>query len=358
MSYIYQNRKGKKVYGWSCQVQIGDVSGRFPLGVDTKSEARKLQQQINALEFDTRFNPDRTLDNQRRFFDVIGRQDLFIKRQNIQKPKFFDVFDECVESKIANGVIGAATVECYRYTKIALLRSFKKRTYLIDINQRAVDKYIKDLREWGYGAVSTNQRIVLLRSVISWAEDRYDVNKIKWTLLKEEKYIPRFVYPKEFNQVMQVIGSRRYAHSKMMVHHFKFYRLTGLRRNELYNCELKENNFLRVYGKGGKERFIKLNDEALYHFHITRECKFKPHSLSLAWNRACKVVGIKARLHDLRHTFAFTQIAKDINPYVLQGLMGHSNFKTTERYLKYDKEMFIDLIENDEKLFFQSPLYE
>jgi len=46
MSYIYRNRKGKKVYGWSCQIQIGDVGGRYPLGVNTKVEARKLQQQI------------------------------------------------------------------------------------------------------------------------------------------------------------------------------------------------------------------------------------------------------------------------------------------------------------------------
>jgi|GEM_PF-3066353 hypothetical protein len=30
--------------------------------------------------------------------------------------------------------------------------------------------------------------------------------------------------------------------------------------------------------------------------------------------------------------------------------MGHSNFKTTERYLKYDKNMFVDLVNNDEKL--------
>ena len=34
----------------------------------------------------------------------------------------------------------------------------------------------------------------------------------------------------------------------------------------------------------------------------------------------------------------------------MQGLMGHSNFKTTERYLKYDKNMFVDLVNNDEKL--------
>ena len=350
MSYIYRNRKGKKVYGWSCQIQIGDVGGRYPLGVNTKVEARKLQQQINALEYDSRFNPDRIIDNQRRFFDIIGRQDLWIKKQNIVKPKFFDVFDECVESKIANGVEGKATISCYKYTRIALLRTFKKNMYLSDMTQRKVDKYIHDLKKWGYGTVSTNQRIVLLRAVMSWTADRYEVQPIKWTLLKQEKHIPRFVYPHEFDKIIEVIENRRYGRSKLMAHHFKFYRLTGLRRAELYSCQLKANNFLRVYGKGGKERFIKLSEEALYHYQITRECMFTPHGLSQSWGKACKEVGIKARLHDLRHTFAFTQIAKDVNPYVLQGLMGHSNFKTTERYLKYDKNMFVDLVNNDEKL--------
>lgn len=31
-------------------------------------------------------------------------------------------------------------------------------------------------------------------------------------------------------------------------------------------------------------------------------------------------------------------------------LMGHSSFKTTERYLKYDKEMFMDLLDDKQKL--------
>ena len=56
------------------------------------------------------------------------------------------------------------------------------------------------------------------------------------------------------------------------------------------------------------------------------------------------------------HTFAFTQIALGISDWQLQGLMGHSSFKTTkEVYLTMNKEMLVDLAENNtEKLTLDS----
>ena len=59
MSQIYQNRSGKKVYNWSVLAQIGSIKGRFTLGTKSKQQARKLKEQIDNLDLQSRVNPDK-----------------------------------------------------------------------------------------------------------------------------------------------------------------------------------------------------------------------------------------------------------------------------------------------------------
>ena len=66
---------------------------------------------------------------------------------------------------------------------------------------------------------------------------------------------------------------------------------------------------------------------------------------------------VKARLNDLRHTFAFTQVAKGVSLFELQMMLGHSKSDTTMIYLKTDPDMLMDLVDNKSKLVDESRVF-
>jgi len=57
-------------------------------------------------------------------------------------------------------------------------------------------------------------------------------------------------------------------------------------------------------------------------------------TIRVFWTQVCKRVGIaNCRIHDLRHTFASIAARQGVSLQVVGGLLGHSDPKTTNRYL-------------------------
>jgi site-specific recombinase XerD len=145
---------------------------------------------------------------------------------------------------------------------------------------------------------------------------------------------------------------------------------TGVRARELVNLTWPDIDFeksiLRVTAKADwtpkdyEERAIPLNKAALA---ALREHKLKRvilgryvfsrqdgrkygRGLDLAMVRALKAAGLAGcGLHSLRHTFATRYLEAGGNIKDLQRLMGHSDLKTTQRYLHADEEQMKKVIE-------------
>ena len=140
---------------------------------------------------------------------------------------------------------------------------------------------------------------------------------------------------------------------------------TGVRITEL--VELKFNNidftdeFIRVMGKGSKERIIPLGEEAIKYLSlyvnqyrnlilktktsdylfinnfgnkITRQGFFK------ILKKECKIQGIEKNIspHTLRHSFATHLLNNGADLRVIQELLGHSDISTTQIYTHISKE--------------------
>lgn len=144
--------------------------------------------------------------------------------------------------------------------------------------------------------------------------------------------------------------------------------LTGFRINEM--CTLQTTQIKRVgdrymidlIGKGGKPRTIPLSNKAqrllmryikLYNPTLWifegRKDHIKPTSVR-NWTR--KIQKEHPELsslspHVLRHTFATSLHQKDVSPLTIQMLMGHSDLKTTQRYIHPTVD---DLIRGIDKL--------
>src|ERR1700751_3518302 len=136
--------------------------------------------------------------------------------------------------------------------------------------------------------------------------------------------------------------------------------LTGARRNEITQAKWEhvlwtERKLLVPLSKSGKPRWIALSTSAMslldsipkpagcdYIFPspITgRPCP----SLWFPWRRIRARAGLQdVRLHDLRHSFASFLVNEGVSLYVVQGLLGHANATTTQRYAHLAQETLLD----------------
>ena len=144
----------------------------------------------------------------------------------------------------------------------------------------------------------------------------------------------------------------------------------GLRVSELVTLKLSqvamESNFLRVMGKGKKERIIPINDYALSFlsaylkdyrssfinnsktdslFLSNRGKEMTRHSLWHILKKYATQVGIQEHLspHTLRHAFATHMINNGADLRVVQLLLGHSDLSTTQLYTHIAKNELKEL---------------
>ncbi len=137
----------------------------------------------------------------------------------------------------------------------------------------------------------------------------------------------------------------------------------GLRVSELTNLKLNdidgERCLLKIcQGKGGKDRLIilpplVLNSLRLYWTHykpaqwlfcshyFDAEHPLHGSTIRKIFNEAVKQAGItkKCSLHSLRHAYATHQLESGMPINQLQHQLGHSDIKTTEKYLHWLPEL-------------------
>lgn len=144
---------------------------------------------------------------------------------------------------------------------------------------------------------------------------------------------------------------------------------SGLRVSEL--CGLSQQmlnldeGFVRVFGKGAKERAVPLGQkaiEALQHYYLEgRPVLAKAKSGSFVflsqWGRAlsrktfwvniktyAKAAGIlkPVKPHMLRHSFASHLLANGANLRAIQDMLGHADISTTEIYTTVQAQQLVD----------------
>lgn len=133
--------------------------------------------------------------------------------------------------------------------------------------------------------------------------------------------------------------------------------LLGIKQNQIHT----DSGFLRVVGKGSKERVVPIGEEAMNWLVYYRE-KVRPHLAQSAagdvlflnnrgkpmsrmgfWKILRKYVvaaGIKKEItpHTFRHSFATHLLEGGADLRVVQELLGHADISTTQIYTHIDRE--------------------
>lgn len=77
-------------------------------------------------------------------------------------------------------------------------------------------------------------------------------------------------------------------------------------------------------------------DDDLVFPHPDRGRYLSDSTIRVRFKKALAAAGVRQiRFHDLRHTYGTVMAGEGVPLRVLQGLMGHSSYATTERYAKW-----------------------
>lgn len=147
----------------------------------------------------------------------------------------------------------------------------------------------------------------------------------------------------------------------------------GLRVSELVELRISclhfDVDFIRVIGKGDKERLIPIGSDAqkyisIYHQQVRNHINIKPGqedflflskrggklSRVMVFNiikKQAQLAGIRKNIspHTFRHSFATHMIERGADLRAVQQMLGHESITTTEIYTHLDREFLRDTIQ-------------
>lgn len=259
-------------------------------------------------------------------------------------------------------------------THLVLERNLSKNTadsYSSDINQffdftkkrlqrvtsEDVGLFIISLREQGYNVSSTNRKLSAIRTFYKFLLKKGVVKINPAELIdsgKSEKRLPKPVDQEDIDKLINAADNLR---DKVI---FELLFATGMRREEIRKVKVSDINFtrgfVRVIGKGNKERIVPIHPSAM---NMVKELadsqtsewlfpsrKNKDQCISNTtifdiFNKWIKVAGLEGKNitpHKFRHAFATALHENGADVLVLQNLLGHNSVSTTQIYTKVSME--------------------
>ena len=224
------------------------------------------------------------------------------------------------------------------------------------INILVTKKENNNLEKINKSKATANAHLRVIKAFLNWmVSKKYIENSPAESVykFKEGKFIPSIFTKEERDNT--ILNTKNKIELQMMMA-VLFY--TGLRREEAVNVKISDivNGVLLVHGKGNKER-----DLALTPFiqELINKClsqrKYKTEYLfasargghqittTALYKRvkvACKLANIDSnkidRLspHSVRRSLACFLLIDGASSFVIKNVLGHSDIKTTERYVK------------------------
>ena len=217
-------------------------------------------------------------------------------------------------------------------------------TKLRQVNARKIDEFKSACLARGVKPQSINSYLRHIKSAFSTA--------VEWKLLKERPKIkmlktrkapPKFLEPKEITKILTKAKEQDLEFYRLLM----FYVWTGARREEGFFLEWKdvfldrERPFVRILGKGQKERSIPLLPAMTDMLRPIKKDLGKVFNLSFThpdtvthrFKTLARKCGIgDANIHSLRHSFATYLLASGVDIVIVQEILGHADLSTTRIY--------------------------
>lgn len=237
------------------------------------------------------------------------------------------------------------------------------------LNHVAVRAYLADMQEKGWSRATMARKLAALRSFVRYLcrENILTSNPIAAVSTpKQDKRLPKFLYPLEVQMLMEAPDRTTPAGKRDLAILETLYS-SGLRVSELVGLDLHdidlERRYVRVTGKGNKERIVPLGSKACQALQdyleggrprILRKNQDPVDALFLnKWgdrlsarsvrnimNKYVERIALHQKVspHSLRHSFATHLLSAGADLRSVQELLGHVKLSTTQVYTHLSRE--------------------
>ena len=254
------------------------------------------------------------------------------------------------------------TVDAYEHDLDRLLVFAKKEQKAVtDLQLTDLQQFAATLHDDGVGPSSQGRILSGVRSFFRYLEmDGYisddPTELLEWPVKGE--HLPEFLTPAEVDRLEDSIDlSKPEGHRNRAIIEVLF--SCGLRVSELVNLQwsqlYEDEQYVRVMGKGNKERLVPISQRALKeianylpwrnslkiaageeaYVFLNRRGKHLTRTMILIMlKRQAEEAGITKTIspHTLRHSFATALLEGGADLRVIQALLGHESIGTTEIY--------------------------
>ncbi|GMU19599.1 MAG: tyrosine recombinase XerC [Candidatus Babeliales bacterium] len=257
------------------------------------------------------------------------------------------------------------TFSAYR-TDILQFAQFleKKQISFVDCSLKELKEFLHILKNENISATSMARKISTLKQFYHFANQRWNSDNLaeQLTFPKIEKKLPHYLSEQDVEKLLA--GSQQDTSPIGVRNRVMLYLLyvTGLRITELTqlltSSILWDSGFLKVEGKGGKQRMVPLPEamrislkEYLEKYHSTlshsRKTDYlfpilyagtlRPITRQAFWGilkQLCAKAGLPKSIspHQLRHSLATHLLKRGADLRSLQMLLGHENLSTVQIY--------------------------
>jgi len=283
--------------------------------------------------------------------------------------KISDFIEDFLIAKNVEEGCASSTIKAYRYD----LQKFIEFVGDLQINspllRQKIRLFLKKLNEINYTKKGIGRKIASLRSFFKFLEleeflSKNPMRTIKTPKIKLEESLPKFLRISDMEEIFNKLRDRRLFNSRKSERYYLIVRLlysTMARVSELCNIKISdidfERGYIRLRGKGNKERIVPVDQKTLDIFNEflrnrikydsedyllvnTRNQKLTPRVVQTdikTIKEKCGFSGSKIITpHIFRHTGATHLRRSGMDISELQDILGHSSPNTTRIYAKND----------------------
>jgi integrase/recombinase XerD len=254
------------------------------------------------------------------------------------------------------------TLEAYERDILEFLHYHENRQVkLYQISRREVSRYLGELRAKNNATTSILRKISSVKGFYEWLQEKGTLRDNPLSLLelpKRRKILPKVLSVSEVSRLLNCdqLGGQ----DKVIV---ELLYACGLRVSELASLPVNavdlDDGYIRVMGKGGKERLIplgevsvvvvqkylaetglKADDPLLVRFEGKGGLFKAALNRREIWQRVRDmkhIIGREVSPHTFRHSFATHLLENGADLRVVQELLGHSDISTTQIYTQISK---------------------
>lgn len=225
---------------------------------------------------------------------------------------------------------------------------------LITLEKEDISEFINSLSERGFTNNTIIRKLAAVRTFYKYLLNEGIIEEDLVSFLdtpRKEKKIPRVLFEPQVEELLEqtLLKEERYLRERSIL---ELLYSCGLRVSEVVSLTLNDVNlqegYVRVRGKGNKERIVPLGSKATeaIKMYLDQRKYIKENKLFLnhrnrglsrqsVWlivKQFANNVGLDISPHTLRHSFATHLLDNGADLRVVQELLGHSSISTTQIY--------------------------